>query len=182
MTFFYFRTNVLSYKVKNQTSLSAICYLPEWPKYKKIGISPDLSDVAAGKTGETSVSWGHTPQSWVLRGIETLTPDMRDRLNSLLASSQLPFSSHQDPHQLGLQAAWSLSQCIKLAPPGWAGIAGTLTQCLWQAAWCQVNLSQAGQPLMWEVVAAEVCPSSLSLHLEASAPEDGQPVDKKIMV
>ena len=28
-----------------------------------------------------------------------------------------------------------------------------------------------------QVVAAEVRPSSLSLHFEASAPEDGQPVD-----
>ena len=33
-----------------------------------------------------------------------------------------------------------------------------------------------------QVVAAEVRPSSLSLHLEASAPEDGQPVDRKIKV
>ena len=134
-------------------------------------ISPDLSDVAAGKTGETSVSWGHTPQSWVLREMKTLAPDMRDRLKSLLTSSQLLSSSHQDPHQLGLQAAWSLSQCIKLAPPGWARIAGTLAQDLWQTAWCQVDLSQAGQPLMWEVVAAEVCPSCLSFHPETWPPQ-----------
>ena len=33
-----------------------------------------------------------------------------------------------------------------------------------------------------QVVAAEVRPSSLSLHLEASAPEDGQPVERKIKV
>ena len=33
-----------------------------------------------------------------------------------------------------------------------------------------------------QVVAAEVRPSSLSLHLEASAPKDGQPVDRKIKV
>ena len=33
-----------------------------------------------------------------------------------------------------------------------------------------------------QVVTAEVRPSSLSLHLEASAPEDGQPVDRKILV
>ena len=133
---------------------------------KKMWISPDLSDVAAGQTGETSVSWCHTPQSGVLRGMKTLTPDMRDRLKSLLASRHLLSSSHQDPHQPSLQAAWSLSQCVQLAPPGWARIAGTLTQDLWQACWCQVNLSQAGQPLMWEVVAAEVCPSCLSFHSE----------------
>ena len=31
-----------------------------------------------------------------------------------------------------------------------------------------------------QVVAAEVRPSSLSLHFEASAPKDGQPVERKI--